>query len=234
MSDSNSIWAEHALTDNGWQSGVSVVLDEAGRISSVSANQPPSGTRAGILLPAVANLHSHAFQRAMAGMTETRGPDPRDSFWSWRKLMYRFLQHLSPDDVESIAAFGQMEMLESGYASVGEFHYLHHQADGNRYQQPAEMSERIIAAAKLSGIGLTLLPVLYEQGGCDGRALTDGQKRFGNSIDSFSEVYSEAKACISKHLPSASIGIAPHSLSCLLYTSPSPRDGLLSRMPSSA
>ena len=212
MSDSNSIWAEHALTDNGWQSGVSVVLDEAGRISSVSANQPPSGTRTGILLPAVANLHSHAFQRAMAGMTETRGPDPRDSFWSWRKLMYRFLQHLSPDDVESIAAFGQMEMLESGYASVGEFHYLHHQADGNRYQQPAEMSERIIAAAKLSGIGLTLLPVLYEQGGCDGRALTDGQKRFGNSIDSFSEVYSEAKACISKHLPSASIGIAPHSL----------------------
>jgi len=212
VSDSNSIWAEHALTDNGWQSGVSVVLDEAGRISSVSTNQPPSGTRAGILLPAVANLHSHAFQRAMAGMTETRGPDPRDSFWSWRKLMYRFLQHLSPDDVESIAAFGQMEMLESGYASVGEFHYLHHQADGNRYQQPAEMSERIIAAAKLSGIGLTLLPVLYEQGGCDGRALTDGQKRFGNSIDSFSEVYSEAKACISKHLPSASIGIAPHSL----------------------
>jgi len=212
VSDSNSIWAEHALTDNGWQSGVSVVLDEAGRISSVSANQPPSGTRTGILLPAVANLHSHAFQRAMAGMTETRGPDPRDSFWSWRKLMYRFLQHLSPDDVESIAAFGQMEMLESGYASVGEFHYLHHQADGNRYQQPAEMSERIIAAAKLSGIGLTLLPVLYEQGGCDGRALTDGQKRFGNSIDSFSEVYSEAKACISKHLPSASIGIAPHSL----------------------
>jgi len=212
VSDSNSIWAEHALTDNGWQSGVSVVLDEAGRISSVSANQPPSGTRTGILLPAVANLHSHAFQRAMAGMTETRGPDPRDSFWSWRKLMYRFLQHLSPDDVESIAAFGQMEMLESGYASVGEFHYLHHQADGNRYQQPAEMSERIIAAAKLSGIGLTLLPVLYEQGGCDGRALTDGQKRFGNSIDSFSEVYSEAKACISKHLPNASIGIAPHSL----------------------
>jgi len=212
VTSGNSIWAEHALTGNGWQSGVSVVMDESGRISSVSENQAPSGTCVGLLLPAVANLHSHAFQRAMAGMTETRGPDPRDSFWSWRKLMYRFLQHLSPDDVEAIAAFGQMEMLESGYASVGEFHYLHHQANGNPYARPAEMSERIISAASLTGIGLTLLPVLYEQGGCDGRALTDGQKRFGNSIDSFSQLYSDAKTCISDYLPKASIGIAPHSL----------------------
>jgi len=123
---------------------VTVVIEESGKISSVSANQPPSGTRVGILLPAVANLHSHAFQRAMAGMTETRGPDPTDSFWSWRRLMYRFLQNLSPDDVESIAAFAQMEMLESGYASVGEFHYLHHQADGKLYDQPAEMCELAI------------------------------------------------------------------------------------------
>jgi len=212
VATNNSIWAQHALTAKGWQTAVSVEIDESGKISRVSANQRASGTRVGILLPAVANLHSHAFQRAMAGMTETRGPDPHDSFWSWRKLMYRFLQHLSPDDVESIAAFGQMEMLESGYASVGEFHYLHHQADGHPYQQRAEMSERIISAASQTGIGLTLLPVLYEQGGCDGRALSDGQKRFGNTIDSYAALYADAKTCIAQHLTNASIGVAPHSL----------------------
>jgi len=210
--NNTAIWAEHALTENGWQQGVSIAIDNAGFISNVSTNQRPTGHQVGILLPAVANLHSHAFQRAMAGMTETRGPDPRDSFWSWRKLMYRFLQHLNPDDAESIAAFGQMEMLESGYAAVGEFHYLHHQADGSRYTQKAEMSERIVAASANSGIGLTLLPVLYEQGGCHGRALTGGQLRFGNTFDQFASLYSDAKTVIDKHHPSANIGIAPHSL----------------------
>ena len=212
MPNNTVLWAEHALTANGWCSDVSVEIDAAGRISSVKADQAASGTRVGILLPAVANLHSHAFQRAMAGMTEMRGPDPCDSFWSWRKLMYRFLQHLTPDDVESIAAFSQMEMLESGYASVGEFHYLHHQVNGEHYSRRAEMSERIIAASKQSGIGLTLLPVLYTQGGCDGRALTGGQLRFSNNIDEFATLYADAQSCIAKHHPTASIGIAPHSL----------------------
>lgn len=219
MQANTIIWAEHALTTDGWQSGVSIEIDDAGRISNVSANQKASGTRVGILLPAVPNLHSHAFQRAMAGMTETRGPDPHDSFWSWRKLMYRFLQHLTPDDVESIAAFGQMEMLESGYTSVGEFHYLHHQSDGNPYTQLAEMSERIMAASVHSGIGLTLLPVLYEQGGCDGRALSGGQMRFGNSFDQFEKLYKAAEASIAKHHPTAGIGIAPHSLRAVSQSS---------------
>lgn len=212
MTKSTTLWAEHALTNTGWESAVSVVINAAGRIESVSANQTASGEQVGILLPAVANLHSHAFQRAMAGMTESRGPDPRDSFWNWRKLMYRFLANLTPDDAESIAAFGQMEMLESGYATVGEFHYLHHQADGKPYSELAEMSERIMAAASQSGIGLTLLPVLYEQGGCDGRALTGGQKRFGNSIDEFAHLFSSVLSSAAKHLPTASVGIAPHSL----------------------
>ena len=128
-----TIRAEHALTSEGWQSDVSVIVDEGGRIISVTTGQPQSGQpqseqpsseqssseqRVGLLLPAMPNLHSHAFQRAMAGMTETRGDDPQDSFWSWRKLMYRFLDRLTPDDVESIAAFGQMEMLESGYTCL--------------------------------------------------------------------------------------------------------------------
>jgi len=219
MATHKTIWAKQALTPSGWQSDVSVVIDGAGRISHVSVDQRASGTQVGILLPAVANLHSHAFQRAMAGMTETRGPDPTDSFWSWRKLMYQFLQHLTPDDVESIAAFGQMEMLESGYASVGEFHYLHHQADGKPYTQQAEMSERIIAASMQSGIGLTLLPVLYEQGGCDGRALTGGQKRFGNTVDEFASLFSDIQTCIAKHHPTAKLGLAPHSLRAVSQSS---------------
>ena len=209
--EGRTIQAQHALTENGWQSDVAVTIDANGRISAVNADQPASGTCAGILLPAVANLHSHAFQRAIAGMTEQRGPDPRDSFWSWRKLMYGFLQHLTPDDTEAIAAFGQIEMLESGYASVGEFHYLHHQPDGCSYTNRAEMCERIVAAARSSGIGLTLLPVLYEQGGCDGRALTGGQKRFGNTIDEFASLYTDAGQLI-KDQPQMNIGIAPHSL----------------------
>lgn len=213
MNANTTLWAEHALTPQGWQSNVSVEIDDNGRIASVAAGQSATGKQVGILLPAIANLHSHAFQRAMAGMTETRGPDASDSFWSWRKLMYRFLDQLTPDDAESIAAFGQIEMLEAGYASVGEFHYLHHQPGGGRYTNPAEMCERIIAAADASGIGLTLLPVLYEQGGCDGRNLSGGQTRFGHSMDEFSKLYADAEALVSAHLPDGSnIGIAPHSL----------------------
>ena len=215
----NTLWAEHALTADGWQTDVRIDIDANGRISRVQSGQTATGSRVGLLLPAIANLHSHAFQRAMAGMTETRGPDPTDSFWSWRKLMYRFLQHLSPDDIESIAAFGQIEMLESGYASVGEFHYLHHQANGQQYTSVSEMSERIVAASAQSGIGLTLLPVLYEQGGCDGRALAGGQKRFGNTLDEFSTLYERASACIKHHHPAANIGIAPHSLRAVSQTS---------------
>ena len=214
------IWAQHALTIEGWKSSVAVTIDRFGRVESVQADQKPgSGVRTGILLPGVANLHSHAFQRAMAGMTETRGPDPRDSFWSWRKLMYRFLDHLTPDDAESIAAFGQIEMLESGYTSVGEFHYLHHQPNGTRYSQTAEMSERMIAAASTSGIGLTLLPVLYEQGGCDGRKLSGGQKRFGNSIDEFASLFADAQKMIENYPLQMSIGIAPHSLRAVCQAS---------------
>lgn len=223
-----TIWAKHALTADGWQSGVSVTVNASGEISSLRTNQPatpsttstqPSSiTHTGILLPAVANLHSHAFQRAMAGMSEFRGPDSRDSFWTWRHLMYGFLQHVTPDDLEAIAAFGQIEMLESGYASVGEFHYLHHQPNGCSYTNRAEMCERIVAAANSSGIGLTLLPVLYEQGGCDGRALIGGQKRFGHTIDEFEHLYSDVKQLINAQ-PHMNMGIAPHSLRAVSQSS---------------
>lgn len=208
----NVLWARHALTADGWQDDVRVEIDNSGHITDVLAGQPPTAERVGLLLPGMCNLHSHAFQRAMAGMTETRGDDPHDSFWSWRKLMYRFLDSLTPSDVEAIAAFGQMEMLESGYTSVGEFHYLHHQPDGRPYDNRAEMCERLIAAAADSGIGLTLLPVVYEQGGCDGRALSGGQWRFGNTFDEFCQLFEQADSAIQALGSNANIGIAPHSL----------------------
>ena len=163
-----ALWAEQALTGEGWRRDVRVEIARDGRIAAIEPDTPAQGRRVGILLPAPANLHSHAFQRAMAGLTEQRGPDPRDSFWTWRRLMYRFLERIGPDELESIAAFAQMQMLEAGFASVAEFHYVHHQAGGTPYHHLAELSNRIAAAASETGIGLTLLPVLYRHGGCGG------------------------------------------------------------------
>ncbi len=206
------IWAEQALTPRGWGREVRVELDSGGRIASVQTGAAVEGTRVAILLPAPVNVHSHAFQRAMAGLTERRGPDPRDSFWTWRQLMFRFLDRLTPDDVEAIAAFVQMEMLEAGYACNTEFHYLHHGPGGDPYDDLAEMSARIVAASEASGIGLTLLPVLYQHGGCDGRDLAPGQIRFGNDSDRFATLLERAEALIDGHRADAKIGVAPHSL----------------------
>jgi formiminoglutamate deiminase len=206
------LWAEHALLPGGWAENVSVEVGADGRIASVAAGTAPGGTRIGLLLPAMANLHSHAFQRAMAGLSEARGPQPRDTFWTWRQIMYRFLDHLTPQDVEAIAALVQMEMLEAGYATNVEFHYLHHQPGGIPYDNIAEMSERIAAAAARTGIGLTLLPVHYQFGGVDRRPLGPGQQRFGTTPDSFAALLDAAEATL-RHLPrDAGIGVAPHSL----------------------
>ncbi len=191
---------------------VSVTIGAHGKITKVEADQPAESKRYSILLPAPVNLHSHAFQRAMAGMTETCRPGKQDDFWSWRRHMFAFLEHLSPDDMEAIAAFAQMEMLEAGFAAVAEFHYLHHGKRGAPYDNPAEMSSRIVSAASSSGIGLTLLPALYEHAGCDGRPLTAGQHRFGCSLDQFSRLLEAASSEVA-HLPKDScIGVAAHSL----------------------
>jgi len=165
-----------------------------------------------ILLPAVANLHSHAFQRCMAGLTEKRSSVQGDNFWSWRRLMFRFLQALNPDHVEAIVAFVQMQMLEAGYATNTEFHYLHHRPDGTPYDNIAEMAQRIAAAADCSGIGLTLLPVYYRYGGCDKRPLGSGQVRFGNDIKHYAKLYEKTKNVLAKLPADTVIGLAPHSL----------------------
>ncbi|MGB7287481.1 MAG: formimidoylglutamate deiminase [Salaquimonas sp.] len=206
------IWAEKALLAGGWAENVRVETDEVGLIKSVLPDQMPDGDRVGVLLPAPVNVHSHAFQRAMAGLTERKGPDPKDSFWTWRQLMFRFLDRLTPEHVEGIAAFVQMEMLEAGYATNVEFHYLHHQPGGVPYSNLAEMSERVCAAASQTGIGLTLLPVHYEFGGCDKRPLTAGQIRFGNDFERFTALHEKVGEAVSVLPKDTRLGLAPHSM----------------------
>jgi formimidoylglutamate deiminase len=154
------------------------------------------------------NLHSHAFQRAMAGLAERRGPG-EDSFWTWRETMYAFAARVGPDELQAIAAQLYVEMLKAGYTHVCEFHYLHHQPDGTRYVDSAAMSEAIIAAAEEAGIGLTLLPVLYMTGGFDGRKLDDRQRRFGHDVDGYLALLSALRERIGvQHR----LGVALHSL----------------------
>jgi len=159
-------------------------------------------------LPGIPNIHSHAFQRAMAGLAE-RQSGREDSFWTWRELMYRFAGRITPESMHDIAAQLFVEMLQAGYSSACEFHYLHHQSDGQHYDDPAAMSRAIIAAARETGIRLTLLPVLYMSGGFDGRALSDRQRRFGHSVESYLSLLDSLRA---EEGPLLRIGIALHSL----------------------
>ncbi len=207
-----AIFAQQAYLQNGWGRDVRIEIAD-GRISAIDAEtQRQDGDETvDTLLPALGNLHSHAFQRAMAGMTEYRSAG-RDSFWSWRVLMYRFLEHLTPEQIEAIAALVFMEMQEAGYAAVGEFHYAHNQPGGKHYDDQAELSGRIFAAAAQTGIGLTHLPVLYSYGGAEQAALAGGQLRFGNTSDEFASLLQSAEPGL-KSLPGdARMGLAPHSL----------------------
>lgn len=206
----SEIFAKRARLKDRWAHDVSLRI-EGGRVASIATSvaPPANAIHTDTLLPALGNLHSHSFQRAMAGMTEHRTAG-RDSFWTWRALMYRFAQTIEPGEVEAITALVFMEMLEVGYASVGEFHYLHHQKGGAPYTALDELSQRIFAAASQTGIGLTLLPVLYIYGGAGKKALAADQMRFGNDVDRFNRLVAAAKT----KLPSsdARIGVAPHSL----------------------
>ncbi|MCT4610400.1 MAG: formimidoylglutamate deiminase [Pelagimonas sp.] len=208
-----TLWARQALLPDGWAQNVTVVFDKAGEISHVSADSPKGHAHeVPILLPAPVNSHSHAFQRAMAGLTERRGPNPTDSFWTWRDLMFRFLDRLSPEQIEAITAFVQMEMLEAGYATNVEFHYIHHQPGGVAYDNLAELSERVASASAQSGIGLTLLPVHYQYGGLDKRPLGAGQIRFGTDLDQFSQLFAGASRAVAQLPADCRMGVAPHSL----------------------
>ncbi len=203
---------EQALIKGQIAHNVSVSV-RSGRFATVMADSQPSrgATRiSGLTLPGMPNLHSHAFQRGMAGLGEMRGASD-DSFWTWREVMYRFLDRLTPDDVAAIAAQAYIEMLESGFTSVCEFHYLHHDIDGRPYADLAAMAAAIAQAAGETDIGLTLLPVLYRFGGFGAQEPGHGQRRFINAPDAFATLLAASRKVVAR-LDDAVVGIAPHSL----------------------
>lgn len=213
-----TIFARQALTADGWRNNLVVEIADDGHIVDIHERKVDTENCVGILLPALSNVHSHSFQRAMAGLTEKRSPNPSDDFWTWRKTMYRFLDILTPEDFESIAAQVQMEMLKSGFAAVAEFHYVHHDQNGTPYAQIDELSQHHFSAALRTGIGYTHLPVLYMQGGLDGSQLAGGQLRFKCNIDQFENLYSSITANM-KLLPNdAVLGVAPHSMRAVSTT----------------
>jgi len=208
---STAIHFDSVLLPDGWAADVRVAI-EAGRIAALERNAAPRAgeERVAAALPGMPNVHSHAFQRGMAGLTEFRGPDA-DNFWSWRTLMYRFVGRMSPEDLEAISAQAFIEMLEAGFTRVGEFHYVHHDPVGASYANPAEMTERVAAAASEAGIALTLLPVFYAHGGFGGAPANEGQRRFLLDTARFARLLEESRRIIA-NLPDAMLGVAPHSL----------------------
>lgn len=205
------LFAENILTPEGWKAKARFAIQD-GRIAGLAFDQTPrpGDERHAIIVPAIANVHSHAFQRAMAGLAERRGP-ASDNFWSWREVMYRFTFAIEPDEAEAIAAELYMEMLEAGFSRVGEFHYLHNDKDGSPYANIGEMAERIAAAAGETGIGLTLLPVFYAHSDFGGAEPNNGQRRFIHDRDSFARLM-EASGKVVTGLDHAVLGVAPHSL----------------------
>ncbi len=200
-----------ALLPSGWARDVRIAID-AGHIASVAAGAvaQPGDEHHAIGISGMPNLHSHAFQRGMAGLAEIRGATA-DSFWTWREVMYRFVGRMTPDDIEAVAAQAYVEMLEAGFTRVGEFHYIHHDISGAPYANIAELAERIAAATAATGIGLTLLPVFYAHAGFGGQAPNDGQRRFINDLDSFGRLLESSRRAVAD-LPGAVVGLAPHSL----------------------
>lgn len=205
------IHARQGLLTSGWANNVRIRI-ENGRIADVEtgAAAAPGDERHDTIVAGMPNLHSHAFQRGMAGLAETRGPGS-DSFWSWRNVMYRFALSMTPDDVEAVAAQLYVEMLEAGFTRVGEFHYLHHDKDGGHYADIAELATRIASAASETGIALTLLPVFYAHAGFGGTAPGEGQRRFINDRESYAALLERCRA-LTDALPGGITGVAPHSL----------------------
>ena len=207
------LFAESALLPEGWARDVRLTIDDAtGDLTAVETGADPAGAERldGPVLPGMPNLHSHAFQRAMAGLAEAAERDP-GSFWSWRRIMYRFAAALTPDDLATIAPQLQIEMLKAGYTAVAEFHYLHNAPDGRPYADPAELSRALLAAAGRSGIGMTLLPVLYQDSGFGGLAPGEGQRRFVLPTDRFLSLAADLTRATAGD-GQFRVGVAPHSL----------------------
>ena len=210
-----SYWCEKVWLSHKWAEGVRIDVSADGFITSVIECAEIGGSErvSGVVLPGMPNLHSHAFQRAAAGFAEQRTSEPelQDSFWTWRKVMHAFVTRLTPEDNEAIAAQLYVEMLKAGYTAVGEFHYLHRDKEGQSYDDPCEMSNGILSAAERSGIGLTMLPVLYSIGGYGGVPVNEGQRRYILDVNEFLDLVGRLCAEYANH-PQIGIGIAPHSV----------------------
>lgn len=200
---------KHALTDQGWQRDISVVISDAGQFETLTQDDNPNSfpVISQPVVPGMPNLHSHSFQYAMAGLTEVRR-NPVDSFWSWREMMYYFAHNVSPEDLRAITAKLYLELLRGGYTEIVEFHYLHNDMDGGYYAPPEELSAAISAAADQTGLSLTHLPVFYAHANFGGVAPQDAQRRFINSRDQYMRLIEALKGQLTGH----NLGIAPHSL----------------------
>jgi formimidoylglutamate deiminase len=208
----NRFFAHWALLPEGWARDVRLDVDAEGTLSALVPSSPPDGTTllAGPVVAGMPNAHSHVVQRALAGRTERAGPQG-DSFWTWRAAMYDFVERLDPDAFEALAADAYAEMLEAGYTSVAEFHYLHHGPGGLPYHRPSEMSERVIRAARAAGIALTLLPALYRYSGAGGVPAGEHQRRFLHSRDSFVTLWLTLAARLAGERD-VRLGVSFHSL----------------------
>ncbi|CAG0950980.1 formimidoylglutamate deiminase [Burkholderiales bacterium] len=206
------LFASRALLPTGWSRDVTVDVADDGTIATVTpdSRRDAAEDAGGPLVPAMPNLHSHAFQRGVAGRTGLAGADGEDSFWTWRRAMYMFLERLDPEGSEAIAAQAYVEMAKAGYGTVAEFHYVHHDATGRPYADRAEMSKRILAAARTAGMPLTLLPVYYAHGGFNAVPPLAAQRRFVMTTDEFAALLA-ALAPLAR-ADGAALGVAPHSL----------------------
>jgi formimidoylglutamate deiminase len=221
----HAFWFATALLPDGWVKGVRATVED-GRFSYIAqADRQPEDQVHAVAIAGLCNVHCHAFQRGMSGLAERAGPN-NDDFWSWREVMYRFLDRMTPDDVKVIATLAYAEMLESGYTHVGEFHYVHNAPDGRAYADPAEMAVQIAAAANESGIGLTLLPVFYAHADFDGAPPKATQRRFITNLESFARLFDAITAMAPAE---CKVGIAPHSLRAV---TPSELAAILSLCPS--
>ena len=208
----SAFFAERALLPDGWANNVRLEVGADGLLTHIQVDASAQGAErlSGPLLPGMPNLHSHAFQRAMAGLAEVAG-NPNDSFWTWRDLMYRLVGKISPHQLGVIARQLYIEMLKCGYTSVAEFHYVHHDHNGQAYADPAELSLQISHAASAAGIGLTLLPVLYSHSGFGGLAPNDGQRRFINSTQNYLDLQARLQPILAQQ-PAQRLGLCFHSL----------------------
>lgn len=210
-----TIHAKNALLADGWAQDVRISTS-AGAITAVAVGQraQPGDESHDVVVPGMPNVHSHAFQRGMAGLAEVRGTAP-DSFWSWRELMYKFALAITPEQMQTIATLLYIEMREAGFTRVGEFHYLHHWPDGGRYDDIGQMTSSLAEAAQVSGISLTLLPVLYTSSGF-GKSPKEEQRRFTSSIDDYVRLLDRCERII-VGAPNANLGVAPHSLRAVAH-----------------